>query len=459
MIEENRIRNSGMEQGLLLRRMRALNPKARPYGTQYKNADFAVGISIEIAGIVYRIYACDKFTEDYLQSAGRPVGHFEEPPDDLYSIKRKLTERPIRVGRIDTDKTHLQQFLDFDGKVLRFYATWDDTASLFGEKRNFLIHYFLVDDTIEIRQVLPRNSGRDPVSQFLKKTKLIVPGTNRPYTAGDLQIGAIVHAFGRDFVIYDADEWTKEFLDEQYGQHDWSPLDTGARRRQPPPERVLPPYNGWGDEEDSRGYCLSLHPKPPRKDIVKYIQRDGQILRFAAQFKRPAPQDRNRKFVIAFYLADDTVAVFEQRQRNSGFAEGKFIERSRLKNVRAGGRYFVASDFRIGEELTINGFDFVTSEADEFALNLMEAESDSFPQADLAQTIAIVRQNRTLIQRVRIQMESRDPARKGYVDPKIAEQALMRTFSMPMHEATTAIRRFSNDWGFNYVDFLAAVSQ
>jgi hypothetical protein len=268
-----------------------------------------------------------------------------------------------------------------------------------------------------------------------------------------------VHAFGRDFLIYDADEWTKDFLDKKFGAHDWTPLDIGAGRRYVQTERVLPPYNGWGDEEDSRGYCISLHPKPPRKDIVKYVQRDGQVLRFAAKFKNPAPQDRFRKFVIAFYLADDTVAVFELRQRNSGFSEGKFIERTRLKNVRAGGRCFVASDFKLGEELTINGFDFVTSEADEFALNLMEAESDDFPQANLSQTVGTIRQSRNLVQRVRIQLEARDPARKGYVDPGIAELVLMRTFGMPKHEATTAIRRWSNDWGFNYVDFLATVAQ
>jgi hypothetical protein len=458
MIEEYRVRNSGMEQGLLLRRMRALNAKAHPYGTQYTNADFAVGTSIEIAGVVYRIYACDKFTEEYLDSVGRPVGAFEEPPDDLYSIKRKLTERPIRVGHQDTDKTHLHQFLQFDGKVLRFFATWDDTASLFGEKRNFLLSYYLVDDTIDIRQILPANSGRDPVAQFLKKTKLINPKTGQPYTDGDLQIGVQIHVFGREFLLYDADEWTRAFLDEKYGQHDWTPIDVcaGARRQQS--ERVLPPYNGWGDEEDSRGYCISLHPKPPRKDIVKYVQRDGQVLRFAAKFRNPAPQDRFRKFVIAFYLADDSVAVFELRQRNSGFGEGKFIERTRVQNVKEG-RYFIASDFKLGEVITINGFEFITSEADEFALNLMEAESDAFTHADLAPVAETIRKSKTYAQRLKRQFEQRDEAGKGYVDPSIAEQILMRICGLSKHEATTVTRRWSNDWGFDYFGFLSAVVQ
>jgi hypothetical protein len=89
----------------------------------------------------------------------------------------------------------------------------------------------------------------------------------------------------------------------------------------------------------------------------------------------------------------------------------------------------------------------------------MEAESASFPQADLAQTIGTMRADKRLVQRIRIQLESRDPAKKGYVDPAIAEMLIMRTFGMAKHETTTAIRRWSNPWGFNYVEFLEAVSQ
>jgi hypothetical protein len=458
MIEERRMRNSGMEQGVLLRRMRAVNPKALPFGTQYVWTDFSVGISVEIYGVVYRIYACDPFTEDYLADAGRPVGAFEEPPDDLYSIKRKLTERPIRVSHQDTDKAHLRQFLDFDGKVLRFYAVWDDTMCLFGERRKFVLIYFLVDDTIEIRQVLPPNSGRDPVAQFLSKAKLTNPNTGRPYTDGDLQLGVIVDVYGREFLLYDTDEFTKHFVDQKHGPHDWTPIDIHWPGRIPRTDRILPPYNGWGDEEDSRGYCISLHPKPPRKDIVKYVRRDGQILRFLGTLKNPAPQDRFRKFIIAFYLADDTLAVFEVPFRNSGFAEGKFIQRARIKNELAGDRYFVASDFNVGSEVTINGFTFLLAKADEYSLSMMEGESDNFPQAELAEIVQNMRSNKKLVQRLRTQFLSRDQAGKGYLEPKLAEMLLIRIFGIQEHQAITAARRWTNDWGFDYLAFLAALA-
>jgi len=41
-----------------------------------------------------------------------------------------------------------------------------------GERRSFIVHYFLADDTIEILEVVERNSGRDPFPKLLKRIKL-----------------------------------------------------------------------------------------------------------------------------------------------------------------------------------------------------------------------------------------------------------------------------------------------
>jgi hypothetical protein len=319
-----------------------------------------------------RLYACDPFTEEYFRSEGLALGEFETPPDDLYTIKRRLTDRPIRVSFINTDKTNLRRFLDFDGKVLRFYAVWDDRKAIFGERRKFILHYFLVDGAIEIRQMLPLNSGRDPVSQFLKKTLLKKPGSEECYQDGDLQIGCEVDVFGRTFFLYDADEFTKTFLDEKYGPHDWTPIDVDELYAKKKPPHAEPLYNGWGDEADSLEYVHLLHPKRPRKDIVKMITNGGMVLRFCAKFKNPQPQDVRRDFVIVYYLPGDTVAVFERQQRNSGFRAGKVIKRGKWKNAAAGNRNFLAADFQVGDEITINDFTFVTSTADEYTMGSME---------------------------------------------------------------------------------------
>lgn len=66
----------------------------------------------------------------------------------------------------------LKQFLENDGKTLRFYCLWDDTDSLFGDQRELVLHYYLADDTVEIIEVIPPNSGRVHVSKFLRRCKL-----------------------------------------------------------------------------------------------------------------------------------------------------------------------------------------------------------------------------------------------------------------------------------------------
>lgn len=42
-------------------------------------------------------------------------------------------------------------------QVLRFLAVWDDRDSLYGDLLRFKIHYYLVDDTMEIVPQFERN--------------------------------------------------------------------------------------------------------------------------------------------------------------------------------------------------------------------------------------------------------------------------------------------------------------
>ena len=93
------------------------------------------------------------------------------------------------------------------------------------------------------------------------------------------------------------------------------------------------PYNGFGSHEDSLRTCDALIPKAVEKDFIKFLQndRDGldsKILRFVAQMETNYEVDASRRFIISYYLSDDTVAVFEPPVRNSGVIGGKFLERA-----------------------------------------------------------------------------------------------------------------------------------
>lgn len=74
-------------------------------------------------------------------------------------------------------------------------------------------------------------------------------------------------------------------------------------------------------------------PDQPKGDFFKYVDNDKKILRFTAKFNTRVPEDFDRRFIISFYLADDTISIFEPAQKNSGIIEGAFLERKKYKNV------------------------------------------------------------------------------------------------------------------------------
>lgn len=80
----------------------------------------------------------------------------------------------------------------------------------------------------------------------------------------------------------------------------------------------IPPYNGFGTEEDSLGSVYSLQPKAPRKDVNKMFKSDMHVLRFEAKLVSQDADDETRKFMVQFYCGDDTIQVIEICEKNSG---------------------------------------------------------------------------------------------------------------------------------------------
>ena len=106
-------------------------------------------------------------------------------------------------GKIQSQK----QFLDKDRQVLRFFTTCDDLP--------YTVHYYLADDTFEIRECHYPNDGRDAFALLLRRQKL--PDrydANQPgqsfigdnyLTADEITPTSNINAYGRVYVITGVD--------------------------------------------------------------------------------------------------------------------------------------------------------------------------------------------------------------------------------------------------------------
>lgn len=80
--------------------------------------------------------------------------------------------RQLQLRAPTAENSDNRKHSKFDRKVLCFHCCWDDSQSLFGDKLPYVLHYYLVDDTVEIRETKESTVGRDPFPIFLKRRKL-----------------------------------------------------------------------------------------------------------------------------------------------------------------------------------------------------------------------------------------------------------------------------------------------
>merc|ERR1719352_1743693 len=118
------------------------------------------------------------------------VGEPEVIPLDSFRVTqseqgthRKKEETPfgrqLREQKEYTDLAHggsrrnekLRQYLENDRKVLFFKCYWDDPTR-YGTRNYYSLNYYLADDSVELLENLPRNSGRYPYPTFWRRAPL-----------------------------------------------------------------------------------------------------------------------------------------------------------------------------------------------------------------------------------------------------------------------------------------------
>jgi EF-hand domain-containing protein 1 len=116
-----------------------------------------------------------------------------------------------------------------DGRVLRFWAMWDDRVSMYGDRRPYVVHYYLADDTMEVLEAHETNSGRDPFPVFIARAPMPRTFTQPGFTVSkrvdkrecltpqDLRIGCLVSLHNRTMLLYACDAFTRQWYMDNLG--------------------------------------------------------------------------------------------------------------------------------------------------------------------------------------------------------------------------------------------------
>jgi Ca2+-binding EF-hand superfamily protein len=412
-VSEPKQDNSGIPQGQLIRRHRF----PAKDGGYLKPTDLEIGSEMVIYGRSILVTDCDPFTRMYFEQLGKPQPDPIEAETDPFSqtreaLKVKSAGQPrtyekiyrevmLGGGHVNAD---MQQFLENDKKVLRFYAVMDDVCTPTFERRPFIICFYLADDQVEIREQYPLNCGRDNFPIFFTKGKMPIgaytvdgpqaqPRKKSEYVHGhDFAVGMNVTLLGNyHFYVYDADPFTRMYFEEELGVKLEDKISVQLPERTVP-RAATPPYTGYGSWDDSMGSVTHLVPKMPQKDFKKLFQHSGKILRFKAKFSEPKPEDVDRVFVISFYLEDDCLAIHEPPQRNLGIVTGRFLEKGIHMN-QITGALFAQNDLTPGNVVKVYNTEFLIMDCDEYTKKMLEDPNQKRKKFDLESVVQKIRES------------------------------------------------------------------
>lgn len=443
-VDEPKQENSGIPQGGFIRRHRIVKDGR----SHFTASDFNLGIDITFYGRTIHIVDCDQFTAQWYEAMGRPLSNAEAVPDDPYT---KLQEFRLsykqRTSAPKPEMDKLRQFIQNDRKVLRFFGSWDDREAMFGDIRPFVINYYLADDTISIGEVHDSNAGRDSFPSFFKRAPLpkTMPGVmvSAPveyYTPYDLIVGQTMYLYGRTVLLRDCDEYTRDY----YMQHLGIDQSNTVAVEVPPIidiSQPIPPHTGFGTDEDSLQSFYHLVPRPPAKDIHKFMSNDGKVLRFAAKMDTTRQEDVDRRFIISYYLADETSSVYEIPVANSGIVGGKFLERGRPKLPAQDFKFYAREDFKVGNTVVFSGQPFILYDSDEFTKKMLSA-----PATDRAGTLHAKLGT--------ILMEREKPMAQAFKDRDLATTLFVSRADLKEVLYLQGVALNDSDWGhlFEYWD-------
>jgi len=328
---------------------------------------------------------------DYKKSHVFDIGDGIRTTDNNY--KETRTWRPVNTEAdlsiahtsADFDRTQTMKagpdntlrrepaWVAYDRKVLRFFAYFKEAVfSSPAENyrlRNCVIYYYLEDHSIHVAEPKQENSGI-PQGVFIKRHR--IPKANNEYVClDDLMIGGELLVYGRVFRIYDVDDFTRQFFNQNgvdMGPPEEVPRDPFAQKTAAQPvnnKKIMYPMKEH--MEASLGKMMGVNIESTQR----FLKNDRKVLRFYCLDSDTRINGEQRPFVCHYFLADDTVEVLEINMPNCGRdAFPVFCNRAKLpkdfnktrpdvsrigwttdKSV----QYHTEVDFRVGSEIEVYG--------------------------------------------------------------------------------------------------------
>ncbi|KPA81814.1 hypothetical protein ABB37_04081 [Leptomonas pyrrhocoris] len=373
-----------------------------------------VGGVVTVRGLDYHLVDCDAATREFCEVMGMPQPEPLDYPCDDFEVRAArvpagIDEQHAQMRRVvemqaaartgthaslltPAERVKARNFFENDRNVLRFYAVW--------EKRKFRLLYYLADNTMAVLFDKAENDGRDSNAAFIHRRTipkearaalLSLETLDRPHgpapavlTPADLRTGTVVDIFTRPFYIYDCDEHTRSYMAAQGIPQlavDKPPCEedeitVGKRRpRLPRAQRTGAIATAGVPAKRYGASTMIFDDSLGEKDALKLSRYAQDVFRFGAQLLRPSQENEGRQFMICYYLADDTVSVYELPVRNSGHLGGKIFARRAVDTISD------PSSLQVGRTVHLDGTDYVLTEMDERTKRFLEMGMPNMEEA------------------------------------------------------------------------------
>ncbi|KAF8820574.1 EF hand family protein [Cardiosporidium cionae] len=334
-INEPKINNSGIVQGLYLKR-HAVQHAELPRKIQIE--DFKLGKEVNVYGQAIHLVDCDKFTRLFCKSEGLDIGEPTKIEWDPH-VKKLINSRKSQSEAFLLDdfldwKEHrnvanggarknagLKQFLEHDRKILRFFGIWKNDNS--DGRTCCTLLYFLADDTMEVVQTRTHGKLYSGEKIFLRK--------QRPSST-------CVACACPGLLLDNPVKYIRQYYQEFLGREQANAI------------RVTEPHvQKIASTVAATAYIATSKHAP--------LLESNAALVFYARLHDATEDDKNRQFKMFVREANNGIFVREQKRKNSGRIEGTFAAESRKRNPETGG-FYSSKDFFVGAIITIYSVPF-----------------------------------------------------------------------------------------------------